>query len=139
MGYNYSSSLTENGLLIQCRGSECEMKNGFRPLQELAAAAASQGSPRNPARLRGSQLVSQISSLGYRPTHTSDGNSGQCQLGGDLVPRPIHRFAAGVSPWMPGLQHVGVEKLAGPTPTLAKFYKLCFQYQCSCAFFALLH
>ena len=88
MGYNYSSSLTENALLIQCCDSECGVNNGFQPLQELAAAA-SQESLRNPARLRGSQLVSQISSLGYRPTHTSDGNSGQCQLGGNLVPRPI--------------------------------------------------
>lgn len=88
VGYNYSSSLAENALLIQCRDSECGMKNGFQPLQEVAAAA-SQESPRNPVCLQGSQLVSQISYLGYRATHTSEGNSGQCQLGGNLVPRPI--------------------------------------------------
>lgn len=64
------------------------MKDDFQPLQELAAAS-SQESPRNPARLQGSQLVSHITYLAYRPTHSSDGNSGQCQLGGNLVPRPI--------------------------------------------------
>lgn len=77
-----------NALLIQCHGSECGMKDDFQPLQELAAAS-SQESPRNPAHLQGSQLVSQINFLGYRPTHTNDSNSGQCQLGGNLVPRPI--------------------------------------------------
>lgn len=85
MGCNYSSSLTENALLIQCCGGECGMKDDFQPLQ--LAAASSQESPRNPARLQRSQLVSPISYLGYRPTHSSDGNSGQ--LGGNLVPRPI--------------------------------------------------
>lgn len=104
------------------------VKNGFQPLQELVAAA-SQESPRNLARLRGSQLVSRISYLGYRPTHTRGGNSRQCQLGGNLVPRPIV---------LPGLQHVGVKELADPVPTLAKLHKLCFQYRCSRAFFALL-
>lgn len=47
------------------------------------------GVPKEPARLQGSQLVSHITYLAYRPTHSSDGNSGQCQLGGNLVPRPI--------------------------------------------------
>lgn len=87
-GCNYSSSLTENALLIEFHGIECGMKDDFQPLQELAAAS-SQESPRNPARLQGSQLVSHITYLAYRPTHSSDGNSGQCQLGGNLVPRPI--------------------------------------------------
>lgn len=85
--YNYSSSLTENAPLIQCCDSEYGMKNGFQPLQELAVA--SQEYRRNPEWLRGSQLVSRISYLGYSPTHVSDGNSRQCQLGGNLVPRPI--------------------------------------------------
>lgn len=89
--YNYFFSLTENALLIQCCDSECGMKNGFQPLQELAAVA-SQESPRNPAWLWGSQFVSHISHLGYSPTHASDGNSRQCQLGGNLVPRPIVCF-----------------------------------------------
>lgn len=35
MGYNYSSSLTENGLLIQCRGSECGMKMAFSHFRSL--------------------------------------------------------------------------------------------------------
>lgn len=136
VGYNYAFSLAENALLIQCHNSECGMKNGFQPLQEFATAT-SQDTPRNPARLWGSQLISQISSLGYRPTHTSDGNSGQCHLGGNMLPRP-HCFAAGDSPRMPGLQHVGVEELAEPMPMLAKLYELSFQYWCSCAFFGLL-
>lgn len=88
MECNYSSSLTESAPLIQCCGGECGMKDDFQPLQELAAAS-SQQSPRNPERLQRSQLVSPISYLGYRPTHSSHGNSGQCQLGGNLVPRPI--------------------------------------------------
>lgn len=137
MGSNYSSSLTENALLIQCHGSECGMKDDFQPLQELAAAS-SQESPRNPARLQGSQLVSQINYLGYRPTHTRDGNSGQCQLGGNLVPRPIILLLGilhgcwDCSMW--GWGNSQIQTL------LAKLHKLCkLQYQCSHAFFALLH
>lgn len=84
LGYNNSSNSTEKAFLIQCRDSECGMKNSFQPLQELAAAA-SQESPWNPSLL----LISQISFLGYRPPHTSNGNSGQDLLGGNLVPRAI--------------------------------------------------
>lgn len=47
-----SSSLIENALLIQCHASECGMKSGFQPLQELAAAAASQVFPRDPTCLQ---------------------------------------------------------------------------------------
>lgn len=131
MEYNNSSNSTENAFLIQCRDSERGMKNGFQPLQELAAAA-SQESPRNPSLL----LISLISFLGYRPTHASDGNSGQGQLGGNLVPRAIVLLL--------GLLHgcriaaCGGGGTRRSSARLAAPHRLCLPYWCSCACFALL-